>query len=296
MNLDKQVRLAAFNWLTEQVEKDGDVLQRSKLAKGFEFKGTRIPLVSPQGIFKPKQLELPLSITTTTKGPYEDVIGDDFLHYKYRGTDPRHRDNVGLRRCMEKDLPLVYFHGIIPGKYLAIWPVYIIGDDPQSLTFKVAADEQYEVKEEQEKAADSDIYRRAYITSTVKRRLHQRGFRERVIAAYQSQCAFCQLKHAELLDAAHIIPDNEDEGVPSVNNGLALCKIHHAAFDQHIIGVSPDYHIKVKEDVLREKDGPMLKHGIQELQDQKLILPKSEKAWPAQELLDKRYERFNQAI
>lgn len=296
MNLDKQVRLAAFNWLTEQVEKDGDVLQRSKLAKGFEFKGTRIPLVSPQGIFKPKQLELPLSITTTTKGPYEDVIGDDFLHYKYRGTDPRHRDNVGLRRCMEKDLPLVYFHGIIPGKYLAIWPVYIIGDDPQSLTFKVAADEQYEVKEEQEKAADSDIYRRAYITSTVKRRLHQRGFRERVIAAYQSQCAFCQLKHAELLDAAHIIPDNEDEGVPSVNNGLALCKIHHAAFDQHIIGVSPDYHIKVKEDVLREKDGPMLKHGIQELQEQKLILPKSEKAWPAQELLDKRYERFNQVI
>lgn len=292
MDLDKQIRLAAFNWLTKQVERHGDVLKRDKLAKGFQFKGTRIPLVSPQGIFKPKQLELPLTITTTTKGPYKDVIGDDFLHYKYRGTDPRHRDNVGLRRCMEKDLPLVYLHGIIPGKYLAVWPVYIIGDDPQSLTFKVAADEQYEVKEEREKAADSDIYRRAYITSTVKRRLHQRGFRERVIAAYQSQCAFCQLKHAELLDAAHIIPDKDDEGVPSVNNGLALCKIHHAAFDQHIIGVSPDYQIKVKEDVLREKDGPMLKHGIQELQDQKLILPRSKKAWPKQEFLDMRYEKF----
>lgn len=292
MDIDQQIRLAAFNWLTEQVEMHGDVLNRNKLAKGFEFKGTRIPLVSPQGIFKPKQLELPLTITTTTKGPYKDVIGDDFLHYKYRGNDPRHRDNVGLRRCMEKDLPLVYFHGIIPGKYLAVWPVYIIGDDPQSLTFKVAADEQYEVKEEQEKAADSDIYRRAYITSTVKRRLHQRGFRERVMAAYQSQCAFCQLKHIELLDAAHIIPDKDEESIPSVNNGLALCKIHHAAFDQHIIGVSPDYEIKVKEDVLQEKNGPMLKHGIQELQDQKLILPKSKKAWPKQEFLDRRYQKF----
>lgn len=292
MELDKQIRLAAFNWLTEQVEKHGDVLQRSILAKGFEFKGTRIPLVSPQGIFKPKQLELPLSITTTTKGPYKDVIGDDFLHYKYRGTDPRHRDNVGLRKCMQDDVPLVYFHGIIPGKYLAVWPVYIIGDNPESLTFKVAADNQYEVREEIDKAAESNIYRRAYITSTVKRRLHQRGFRERVIAAYQSQCAFCQLRHEELLDAAHIIPDKDKEGVPSVNNGLALCKIHHAAFDQHIIGVTPDYEIKVKGNVLREKDGPMLKHGIQELQDKKLILPRSKKAWPNQELLDMRYQKF----
>ncbi|MGD8749750.1 MAG: hypothetical protein PVI44_14905, partial [Balneolaceae bacterium] len=73
VELDKQIRLAAFNWLTEQVDRYGDVLKRDILAQGFEFKGTRIPLVSPQGIFKPKQLELPLSITTTTKGPYKDV-------------------------------------------------------------------------------------------------------------------------------------------------------------------------------------------------------------------------------
>jgi putative restriction endonuclease len=139
---------------------------------------------------------------------------------------------------------------------------------------------------------EGDIYRRAYITSTVRRRLHQRGFRERVIKAYQSQCSFCKLKHAKLLDAAHIVPDIEDDGIPSINNGLALCKIHHAAFDQHIIGITPDYQIKVKEDVLHEKDGPMLKHGIQELQDRKLILPKSKKAWPKQEFLDWRYERF----
>lgn len=293
MDINKQVRLAAFNWLTDQVEKYGDVLNRELLAQGFTFEGTRIPLVSPQGIFKPKQLNLPLTITTSPKGPYTDSFDEnDFLLYKYRGTDPMHRDNVGLRKCMQNDVPLIYFHGVVPSKYLAVWPVYVIGDNPDALTFKVAADNQYDIDSEESKAADNNQHRRAYVTSTVKRRLHQRGFRERVMAAYQSQCAFCQLKHVELLDAAHIIPDNKDEGVPSVNNGLALCKIHHAAFDQHIIGVSPDYQIKVKEDVLREKDGPMLKHGIQELQDQKLILPKSKKAWPNQDFLDVRYQEF----
>lgn len=296
MDLDKQIRLAAFNWLTDQVEKHGDVLNRDKLAQGFEFKGKRIPLVSPRGIFKPKQLDLPLTITTTPNSEYPDRIDEDFLHYSYQGDDPMHRDNVGLRKCMQKEIPLIYFHGVVPGKYLAVWPVYIIGDNPDALTFKVAADNQYEIEYEENELKEENNYRRAYITSTVKRRLHQSGFRERVMAAYQSQCAFCQLKHEELLDAAHIIGDKEEEGIPSVTNGLALCKIHHAAFDQHIIGVSPDYQIKVKADVLREKDGPMLKHGIQELQDQKLILPKSKKSWPKQEFLDVRYEQFKRAI
>ncbi len=294
MDIDKQVRLAAFNWLAEQTEKYGDVLPRTLLQKGFHIQNECIHLNSAQGIFKPKQLNLPLTITTSPKGPYQDTFDDnDFLMYKYRGNDPMHRDNVGLRKCMEQEIPLVYFHGIIPGKYLAIWPVFIVGDNPDSLTFRVAADNQYETtKEENIINYNGDEYRRAYITSAVKRRLHQKGFRERVIAAYQSQCTFCSLKHAELLDAAHIIPDKDEEGVPSVNNGLALCKIHHAAFDQHIIGVTSDYQIKVREDVLREQDGPMLRYGIQELQDQKLNLPNSKKAWPKQEFLDRRYQNF----
>ena len=292
MNLDKQIRLEAFNWLTKQVEKFGDVLNRDLLAEGFVFKDTRIPLVSPQGIFKPKQLKLPLTITTTPEGPYEDSIDkNDFLHYKYRGTDPMHRDNVGLRKCMEEDIPLIYFHGIVPGRYLAVWPVYIVGDNTQDLTFKVAADDQYEVEYDDNKVEEGDIYRRAYITTAVKKRLHQRGFRERVIAAYQSQCAFCSLKHEELLDAAHIIPD-EEEGQPTVDNGMALCKIHHTAFDRYILGVTPEFEIKVRNDILEEHDGPMLKHGLQELHDKKLILPKSRKMWPNQENLEWRFQKF----
>ncbi|MEW6665263.1 MAG: HNH endonuclease [Thermodesulfobacteriota bacterium] len=104
--------------------------------------------------------------------------------------------------------------------------------------------------------------RRLYLTASVRRRLHQRGFRERVLHAYREQCAFCRLRHLELLDAAHIIPDNEPGGEPVVNNGISLCKFHHAAFDRFLLAVRPDYVIEVRKDVLHEKDGPMLVHQI----------------------------------
>ncbi|NOY98759.1 MAG: HNH endonuclease, partial [Chloroflexi bacterium] len=229
MDIDHQLRIAAFNWLSEQVNIHGDVLPRTLLQQGFEFQKQRIPLVAPQGIFKPKILDLPLSITTTPKGPYDDSFDkDNLLIYKYRGTDPNHRDNVSLRKVFEQKRPLVYFHGIVPGKYLAVWPVYIISDDPSSLAFKAVVDEMATLQiahNISKQVAENADARRAYLTSTVKVRLHQRGFREKVLNAYKSQCAFCRLRHRELLDAAHIIPDNLPEGISTVNNGLALCKL-----------------------------------------------------------------------
>jgi len=294
---DHQIRLTAFNWLAEKVQEYGDeVLPRTLLAEGFKYQDSRILLVSPQGIFKPKQMELPLTITTAPQGPYDDRLDkNDLLYYKYRGEDPQHRDNVGLRKAMQQQVPLIYFYGVIPGKYLAVWPVYIVGDDPDSLTFTVAADNQLEVERDYETVKESDTARRSYITSAVKTRLHQKGFRERVLAAYQSQCSFCQLKRTELLDASHIIPD-EEEGPPTVDNGLALCKIHHTAYDRMLIGVTPDYEINVRKDVLDDEDGPMLLHGLQELHGRELILPKEQDDWPNEEYLDWRYERFKKAV
>ena len=276
------IRNAAFNWLNKQIEMYGDVLSRDLLRQGFNFQGMRIPLVSPQGIFKPREMELPLTITTSPKGPYDDSFDyDDHLIYKYRGTNPNHRDNVGLREIMNRQLPLIYFHGIIPGRYLAVFPVYIIEDNPSALSFTVVADEKIiqTERDESDFVGVNDEGRRSYITRQVKQRVHQRGFRERVLQAYRSHCAFCNLKHSELLDAAHIIPDGEPYGTPSVKNGLALCKIHHSAFDQYIIGVTPDYQIKIRTDLLNEIDGPMLTYGFQKLHDQKLILPSSKKGF-----------------
>jgi len=303
-DLDRVLRVAAFAWLTEQVSVHGDVLPRTILAKGFIFQDQRVPLVAPQGIFKPRILpEFPLSITTTTSGPYDDSFEQsDLLLYRYRGTDPYHRDNVALRSAMLHKIPLVYLHGVIPGKYLVEWPVYVIGDDPKRLTFTVAVDEHKAIDryiapmDLTQGASDSisDI-RRMYITSSVKQRLHQRGFRERVLRAYQEQCAFCRLKKLELLDAAHIIPDGEKDGDPIVTNGVALCKLHHAAFDKFMIGIRPDYVIEVRRDILKEEDGPMLVHGLQQLHSHPMTLPKNKGAWPDPALLERRYERFRNA-
>jgi putative restriction endonuclease len=191
----------------------------------------------------------------------------------------------------------------VKSKYLAIWPVYIIKDDPTILSFTIAEDvpgsiNQYLNNNLHNKspyvADDGTYYKRSYITSTIKQRLHQKSFRERVLEAYSCQCAFCRLRYAELLDAAHIINDSDELGEPIVNNGLSLCKIHHAAFDSNIIGVAPDYNLVVRRDVLGEFDGPMLRYGIQQLHEQKIILPKNKKLWPDQNRLEIRYKRFRE--
>lgn len=295
---DAHVRKAAFDWLTEKVNLHGDVLPRSLLAQGFTYEGNRVPLVGPQGIFKPRIINVPLSITTIPSGPYDDgYSADGLLHYRYRGTDPQHADNVGLREAMRRKIPLVYFHRVVEGKYLAIWPVFIVGDDPGSLTFKVEVDDASYMKYEQTEEAvpiPAEEARRSYITATVQQRVHQRAFRERVLQAYSEQCALCRLRHEELLDAAHIIADSEPEGEPVISNGIALCKLHHAAFDRQFLAIRPDYIVEVRRDILEEQDGPMLLHGLKEMHEKKITIPKSPLNYPSQFLLEMRYERFKQ--
>ncbi len=296
---DARIRSAAFAWLANQVALHGDVLPRNALAEGFMLDGVRVPLIGPQGIFKPQVLsEAPLSITTAPKGPYDDSFGpDNLLRYRYRGTDPEHVDNRGLRFALENRLPLVYLHGVVPGKYLATWPVFVVADDPLHLVFTVAVDEASNLSAEGVAARPNmaeDAARRVYVTASVRIRLHQRAFRERVLDAYRRRCAFCRLRHEELLDAAHIVPDSEPRGEPVVANGLSLCNLHHAAFDRYFIGVRPDYTIEVRADILREKDGPTLRHAIQGLHDVRILLPTRRELRPAQELLELRYERFRQ--
>ena len=54
---------------------------------------------------------------------------------------------------------------------------------------------------------------------------------------------------------------------------MSLCRLHHAAFDRLLLGVQPDYIIRVRADVLEEVDGPMLRHGLQGLQGQRIVVP-----------------------
>jgi putative restriction endonuclease len=254
--------------------------------------------MGPQGIFKPAILNLPISVTTVPEvarrpRPYDDQPTYEGVHYRYRGDDPAHRDNVGLREAMQRQVPLVYFHGHRPGWYHAEWPVYVVGDSPESLTFTLVAEEPATTGET---FGVAEPLRRAYLSRVMQQRLHQTAFREIVLDAYRDSCAVCRLKHRELLEAAHILPDGDPRGEPIVSNGVALCKLHHAAFDAYIIGVRPrDYVIEVRKDVLDEADGPMLQHGLQRINHQRLIVPTRPSARPNPEFLAERYERFLKA-
>src|SRR5437667_7053053 len=48
------------------------------------------------------------------------------------------------------------------------------------------------------------------------------AFRERALMAYRQSCAICRLRHKELLDSAHILPDLHPLSEPVVSNGLSL--------------------------------------------------------------------------
>jgi putative restriction endonuclease len=288
-------RSAAFGWLRQQTELHGDVLTRDALTAGFPLEGQRIRLVGPQGIFKPVQIQhYPLSITTTARGPYKDAFdpAGRYLLYSYRGTNPDHHENRGLRDAMRDRVPLIYFHSTVPGHYLAVWPVYIVNDDPTRLMFTVAADDPMQVGRASDDA-DVDI-RRRYITQVTRQRIHQRTFRDRVLQAYRERCAVCRLRHVSLLDAAHIVADSDPEGEPVISNGLSLCKLHHAAYDALYFSVRPDYHLEVRKDILEESDGPMLLHGLQEINESRIELPSRVRDRPDPSRLRLRYLQFQQ--
>jgi putative restriction endonuclease len=307
---DLRIRLAAFEWLREQADLYDGVLPWTVLSKGFEFEGARVPLVAMQGIFKPKVLpEIPLTIRTASHDPYHDDLAGDggVLRYAYRGNDPWHRDNRGLRLAMERRVPLIYLYGIAKGKYVPAWPVLIVGDDPAHKMFTVQIEDSTRVGADVTRIAEglqrveppapdagADA-RRSYITRAFQARLHQRAFRERVLGAYKTQCALCRLRHEELLDAAHIIGDTEPDGDPVIPNGLALCKLHHAAYDRHFLTVTPAYVIEVRPSILAEEDGPMLLHGLKEMHGREIYLPHHREHHPDRERLERRYRRFRAA-
>ena len=139
-----------------------------------------------------------------------------------------------------------------------------------------------------------DPLERRYAVREAKVRLHQARFRGRVVPAYSNQCSICRLKEPRLLDAAHIVPDADSRGVAGVANGLCLCTIHHRAFDERLVGITPDYEIRVHPRLLDEEDGPML-DVLKRAHATQLTVPERRSWQPDRELLAIRFDRFASA-
>jgi putative restriction endonuclease len=303
---DLAVRARAFAFLAEQTRMHPNGIPWPVLHQGFIVDGQRVPLLSQQGIFKPALCRLPLSMRTAPivegrERPYEDEQdANGLILYKYRGTDRSHRENEGLREAMRTRTPLVYLYGLAVGWYAALWPAYVVYDDPSSLTFTVEVGLQAALSgplagasvESEAESADT----RRWVTREAVVRVHQKSFSLRVMRAYRERCAICRLGHRELLQAAHILPDKHERGFAIVPNGLSLCTLHHAAFDAHVLGVTPDLEVEVRTDVLEEKDGPMLLHGLQGFHGVRVAhLPAARRLRPRRDFLAERYEIFKKA-
>ncbi|SEE70249.1 putative restriction endonuclease [Arthrobacter alpinus] len=300
-SLDERVREAAITWLEQRTSDGAEALHTSDL-DDFQFEGKPFRLKDiTKGIRKPKNLDAALSITTVYREPgkerpYRDEVGPDgLLRYKWEGEDPDLYTNRGLRRAMELRLPIIWFFGVGQSQFQAIFPVYLVAEEPEKRQFVVDIDAANNpaVFNAPGVGMESISIPKGYSNRVARVRLHQRVFRSSVLRAYESRCAVCNLKHAVLLDAAHIIPDRDEEGIASVENGLALCKIHHAAFDANILGISPDLQVHIREDILEEVDGPMLKHGLQERHRQGLMsIPKKRAEMPNKDFLARSYDEF----
>jgi putative restriction endonuclease len=286
-------RLAAFDYAAGQ-SRGGELPIAYSVLTSFSFDGEAMPLIGQKGIWKPRVLDLPISIITAApkigvEPPYPDeMTPDGRLLYRYEGTDPQLWTNVRLRRAMELGVPVLYMRGIVRGLYM-VEGALIVEDDPANLTFTV-----YTAPLESVAAGlpmDMDAASHRYYVRTVKQRVDQQAFRGAVLQAYRTRCAVCRLKHPELLDAAHIVA-HADGGKAIVPNGLSMCKIHHAAFDANILGVRPDLVLEIREDILDEVDGPMLRHGLQEMHGGKLLVPQRAELQPNPDYLNLRYSAF----
>lgn len=293
---DAALRAAMFDHLDRLLVSSPSGSLPSSLINSFTYEGRPLRLIVQSGIWKPAPLDAALTIRTTYTPPnqlppYADDVDGGVVHYKYRGTDPNHADNRALRQAMVKGLPLAYFVGVAKGIYVPRYPVWLVDESITRHEFAVAVDEG-------QRFVDLSVLpepQREYVERLTRARLHQPVFRARVLRAYHERCAMCRLHHAELLDAAHIIPDGQPKGEPVVPNGLSLCKIHHAAYDANLLGVRPDLTVEVTPRLLRESDGPMLTYGLQRMHGAELLIPRSKAAQPDGERLQLRYEQFRTA-
>jgi putative restriction endonuclease len=198
-----------------------------------------------------------------------------------------------LRDAMERALPIIYFYGVAPGLYEALFPIFVVGWDPVSLNCEFAVGDEHR---ESDTWATPELDERRYAMRAVKQRLHQSMFRERVIAAYGSRCALTNLPEVKLVDAAHIVPDgDQDLGRPDIRNGIRMSKIHHAAFDANLIGVDSKFRIHISKRLLTQHDGPMLEQGLKALDGRQIRLPQDTALWPDKERLEFRFVQFIEA-
>jgi putative restriction endonuclease len=300
---DHSIRLAAIAQIRALNDIYDDFVPLAELRQGFVVGGERFSFGSfHKGIHRPRQMSGPAALTVTTAppkagkaAPYDDEMDAEggAILYRYRAGSVDQPDNRALRAAFELRAPLIYFHGVAPGQYLAVAPVFVTADDPVARC--VVMEVGLPVADLQPGGPVSPPEVRAYALREVRMRLHQQRFRLNVLRAYSHRCAVCALRERQLLQAAHIVADPSPGGIAAVINGLALCAIHHLAFDRNLLGIDPAGAVHIARRLLDEKDGPMLREGLQGFHGASILKPRKTAEHPDPARLAIRFAEFEAA-
>ncbi len=274
-----------------------DLVPRAVLLEGFRFKGQRVSLGSFQrGIHRSALQRGPAALTlfTSPNSPYADEIDEegDTIIYAYRSGAMSLADNRALDAAFEMRVPLIYFKGIEPGQYMIIAPVFVTDRDREAGLVKLTQGIPF-MDLSGDGLVSSEPARHEALREVVVR-LRQQRFRREVLAAYRQRCAVCALKRRELIQAAHIT-EFAGHGGEVVRNGLALCAIHHLAYDRNLMGIDPSGVVHISSAVRTQADGPMLREGIQAFHGAPIAKPSVHEKRPDPERLAVRFERFREA-
>lgn len=223
---------------------------------------------------------------------YDDIASDDgFFEYRFSGENPDQGDNRALRQSWADQTPLIYFYAVVPTVYQAIYPAFVTHRNPQQLSVHLVPGERVGGST----VLPASIDARRYLAVQAKRRLHQAVFREIVLDAYQGRCAVSGLPERRLLQAAHILPDRDERGLPVIGNGIAMTALHHAAYDSNLLGIDPDGGIHLNRELLRLHDGPTLECALKGVHGTRLQQPRALQDLPNRDFLAVRYEQFKAA-
>ena len=149
----------------------------------------------------------------------------------------------------------------------------------------------------QERVADVHVNEviaepRRHAVLATKRALRDSDFRKRVLVAYGHSCAMCGIQ-LRLLDAAHILPVAHDDSTDGTDNGVALCALHHRAYDGEFVTFDARFRTHIKDAVARllEEEGhdggmPAFRQALRP----NLALPPNRRDHPARRFIDQANE------
>ena len=94
-------------------------------------------------------------------------------------------------------------------------------------------------------------------------KLRDASFQERILTAYRYRCAICGVQ-LDLVQAAHIVPVSHDEGTDQTSNGIALCALHHYAYDRGLIFIDEEYSVEINQNKIDKLRSISRDDGLEE--------------------------------